>query len=315
MEQNLLLQWLRLRRLRNSDNNNALILIPRDSRVLDFIHAKQVDNSGWKAGLSLGLAHRGDKTVLARSAHFGPLRIQRPFYPDGPVCHLYLLHPPGGMVAGDDLAIDLDLEDGARALVTTPAAGKFYRVERYAPAQYQGVRARLQAGAVLEWLPQETIAFNGARGELVNRFDLAADALLIGWDVVCLGRRASGESFDRGSIRQKIEIYREGRPLFIDRVAFEGGGSLMDAPWGMRQCSVSGTFFATLGGDSSTAETLRSALPVGPEWGLTRRGEVLLARYLGHSAETCRRGFEQLWYRLRPQLLQRPAVRPRIWNT
>lgn len=286
--------------------------------MLDFVNADHIhhtDQGGWKARLSLGLVPRGERTVLASSSHFGPLRVQRPFYPEGPVCHLYLLHPPGGMVAGDDLSIELNLECNALALVTTPAAGKFYRVESYAAPQYQGVQARVKRDAVLEWLPQESIVFNGARGELRNRFDLDEGARLIGWDIVCLGRRASGERFDTGRIQQRIEIFRQGQPVFIDRVEFEGGSDMLCAPWGLRGHSVSATFFAAMADARPDIDHLRAALPHGPEWGLTRRGEVLLARYLGDSAETCRRGFEQLWRALRPLLLGRPVHRPRIWNT
>lgn len=286
--------------------------------MLDFVTSQQHQDTGWKAGISLGLVKRERRTVLAAASHYGPLRVQRPFYPEGAVCHVYLLHPPGGMVAGDDLAIDIDLSAGAEALLTTPAAGKFYRVETYAQPQSQGVRAAIGAGAALEWLPQESIAFNGARGELRNRFELQDDACLIGWDILCLGRRASGEQFDSGRIVQRIEIYRNGAPLFVDRVVFEGGSELLHAPWGMRQQSVSGTLFATIAPDllpAVNADELRKQLPEGSEWGLTRRGEILLVRYLGHSAESCRRGFERAWQALRPLLMQRPAVRPRIWNT
>lgn len=286
--------------------------------MLDFVTSQQHQDKGWKAAISLGLVRRERRTVLAASSHYGPLRVQRPFYPEGSVCHVYLLHPPGGMVAGDDLAIDVDLSAGAEALLTTPAAGKFYRVAPYAPPQSQGVHAAVAAGATLEWLPQESIAFNGARGELRNRFELQGDAGLIGWDILCLGRRASGEQFETGRLVQRIEIYRNGAPLFIDRVVFEGGSEMLRSPWGMHGQSVSGTLFATLPPGLQTAvnvDELRNALPGGPEWGLSRRGDILLIRYLGHSAEACRRGFESIWQLLRPRLMQRPAVRPRIWNT
>lgn len=274
--------------------------------------------NGWQAGLQLELTEKTGRTVLHSSRHFGPLRVQRPFYPEGPVCHLYLLHPPGGMVSGDNLAIDIQLGPAAQALVTTPAAGKLYRVVEQGSPQYQGVSAQIADTAVLEWLPQETIVFNGANGELLNRFDLQGTAQLIGWDIVCLGRRASGETFSNGQLKQRIEIYRDGRPLFIDRVNFVGGSDMLQSPWGMGGQSVSGTFFLTLNKDIDKAldmDELRSQLPDTNEWGLSQRNSVLLVRYLGKSAEHCRRGFESIWQQLRPMLTERPALRPRIWNT
>ena len=83
---------------------------------------------GWCAELELCFARSESRTVLATRRHRGPLRIQRAFYPEpGGVCHAYLLHPPGGVVAGDRLAINVELDEGAQVLLTTPAAGKFYR--------------------------------------------------------------------------------------------------------------------------------------------------------------------------------------------
>lgn len=273
----------------------------------------------------------GARTILKTVDHFGPLRVQRPFYPEGDVCHVYLLHPPGGMVGGDSLAIAINLATGAHSLVTTPAAGKLYRVADGVQPQYQGVRARVADGAVLEWMPQETIVFNGARGELLNRFELEGSAQCFGWDIVCLGRRASGESFDTGQLLQKIEIYRGAKPVFLDRVRFDGGSAMLAQPWGMNGKTVSGTLFATApAGQAFDRDSLRSALSTDSQWGLTVRqtmstlapdatpcsGEqMLLVRYLGDSAERCRQGFERIWQQLRPQLMSRPAHRPRIWNT
>lgn len=285
-------------------------------RVLDFATADTSSQAGWEAGLRLAFGRNDRGTVLQSAEHFGPLRVQRPFYPEGPVCHVYLLHPPGGMVAGDNLSIALDLEEGTHSLITTPAAGKLYRVAARARPQYQGVSAHVCKGAALEWLPQETIGFNGAVGELRNRFELESGATLIGWDILCLGRRASGETFDSGRLKQRIEIYRDGQPVFLDRMVIEGGSQMQAAPWGLNGQPVVGTLFAALG-DCCTPDpdALRAHLPDGLEWGITRRGEMLLARYLGQSSEACRRGFEKLWEVLRPALLQRPAIRPRIWNT
>lgn len=286
---------------------------------------------GWQASLRLCFKNKGDRTVLAGAEHRGPLRVQRPFYPEGAPCHIYLLHPPGGMVAGDNLLINLDCQPESQVLITTPAAGKLYRVADQASPQYQGVTASVAAGASLEWLPQETILFNGARGELLSRFDLAAESQLIGWDIVCLGRRASGERFEQGRVKQRIEIYRQGAPIFVDRVSFNGGSEMLSAPWGMATEVVSGTLFATLKpGFKPDLDTLRAELADSgsPDaglasadhanagrWGVTQRSGVLLVRYLGDSSESCRRGFERIWQQLRPQLLSRPVHRPRIWNT
>src|SRR5262245_38788911 len=108
-------------------------------------------SGGWQAALELGFAAEHGATRLARRAHRGPLVVQRPFLPEGPgVCHVYVLHPPGGLVGGDELALDVDVASGAHALVTTPAAGKVYRTNGATARQIQ--RLRVAGGARLEWL-------------------------------------------------------------------------------------------------------------------------------------------------------------------
>ena len=91
-------------------------------------------NPGWEASLALEFSARATRSVLSHRAHHGPLRVQKAFYPESDgTCHIYVLHPPGGVVGGDVLHIDLGLHPDAQALVTTPAATKFYRSsERYA---------------------------------------------------------------------------------------------------------------------------------------------------------------------------------------
>src|SRR3954471_15398906 len=83
--------------------------------------------AGWEASLDLEFATQGTRTFLARRASVGPLVVQRPFYPEGDVCHVYVVHPPGGVVGGDRLDLNIRARSGAHALITTPAATKFYR--------------------------------------------------------------------------------------------------------------------------------------------------------------------------------------------
>jgi len=117
---------------------------------------------GWQASLELAFAaDTSGATRLDRRAHRGPFLVQRPFFPEGrEVCHVYLLHPPGGLVGGDELRLDLRVGEGARALVTTPAAGKAYRT--LGPVSRQTQALSVADGAALEWLPQETIVYDGA---------------------------------------------------------------------------------------------------------------------------------------------------------
>lgn len=278
---------------------------------------------GWKARLDMVLAKKDGKTVLEHVSHEGPLRIQRPFYPEGEaVCHLYLLHPPGGMVTGDALNVCVALESGAHALVTTPSAGKIYRADASLRKQRQQVELRLQSEAVLEWLPQEAIIFNGARGEVSTVLELAPDAQALLWDVVCLGRPASGEVFSAGHLVQKLLLRRGDKTIYRERNFFAGGGALLSQPWGMNGQPVSGTCIATCVLEESVLVELReelSSLVCEGVMAVSQVDQCLLARYLGPSAEECRKGFDQVRTVVRPLLGKNTntseSSRPRIWNT
>lgn len=271
--------------------------------------------AGWGAALALGFRRDGDRTVLARRAAVGPLQVQRPFYPEGGVCHVYLLHPPGGIVGGDCLEITADLAAGAQVLLTTPAAGKFYRSA--GPRAELMQRFTVAEGGRLEWFPQETIVFDGALARATTRVELAADAQFLGWEIVCLGRPASGERFGRGEFAQGMEVYRQGRPLLHERSRFDGGGAVLDAPWGLHGHPVTGTFVCT-GADADDLVAVRAGEDADAADEMTAATLIdglLLLRYVGFRADRARERFIRAWEMLRPRRHGRPAVRPRIWNT
>lgn len=272
-------------------------------------------DDGWQAALALGFRRDGLRTVLARRSAVGPLQVQRPFYPEGGVCHVYLLHPPGGIVGGDRLEITAELETGAQVLLTTPAAGKFYRSAGRAAEQAQ--RFTVAEGAALEWFPQETIVFDGALARSTTRVELAPGARFIGWEIVCLGRPASGERFRNGQFIQGMEAYRLGRPLLLERNRYDGGGAVLDAAWGLAGHPVSGTLVCA-GGDEGDLAAVRDALgedATDELTGATLIDDILLVRFLGREAERARERFIRAWEVLRPRKLGRPAQRPRIWST
>ena len=117
--------------------------------------------AGWQATLELGFRADDERTWLARRRHSGPLLVQRSFYPeDARLCQMVIVHPPGGVAGGDELAIDIVAEERAGVQLTTPGAGKWYR--GFGRHARQTVRIAVAAGAMCEWLPQESIIFDGA---------------------------------------------------------------------------------------------------------------------------------------------------------
>jgi len=274
-----------------------------------------VSTARWRAELALGYERRGTRTVLAARRHDGPLVVQKPLYPEGAaVCHTIVVHPPGGIAGGDELTLDVAIGAGAHALLTTPGAGKWYRSGGAWAAQ--GLAFDVAAGACLEWLPQETIVFDGARARLGAQVRLAADARYIGWEILCLGRTGSGERFERGRIRLQNLISRDGRPLWLESASLDGGAALLASRAGLAGKPVCGTLAAAaprIGEDLLAA--CRAIASSEGEAAVTLLPGVLLARWLGDSGEAARHYFVRLWAVLRPAITGREAVEPRIWRT
>lgn len=267
----------------------------------------------WQARLALGFSLVGNRTVLCERDHDGPLVIQKPLYPEGEgVCHAIVVHPPGGIAGGDELSLTARAGENAAALLTTPGAAKWYR----SAGPWAKQTAAFHVQGTLEWLPQETIVFDGALAQTDYEVDLAAGAGLIGWDIVCLGRTGSGERFARGSYRTSIRIRREGKLLWLERGRIDGGGRLLDSPAGLGGSPVFGTLFASFSlFDKKILEKMREQHPVAGRGAVTLLPGVLLARYLGGSTEAARHYFIALWRILRPALCGRDATEPRIWRT
>jgi urease accessory protein len=273
--------------------------------------------SPWLASLALGFARRGDATILARRDHRGPLRVQKALYPEGPgVCHAIVLHPPAGIAGGDQLDIRVEVDAASHALLTTPGAGKWYRSSGAQSSQQ--VHLKVGAGATVEWLPQESIVFSGAQAAMRTIVELEQGACFTGVETICFGRRASGESFESGRLRLATDIRSEGRPLWRERGVIAGGSPLMDSPISLAGFSVCSTVLAA--GVELAPETLAAcraagSRDAGAQWGVSLLPQLLVGRYLGHSAEAAREWLLQLWSALRPAMSGREVIVPRIWST
>ncbi|MER2515833.1 MAG: urease accessory protein UreD [Candidatus Accumulibacter phosphatis] len=285
-----------------------------DSR--DGQASEEAARPGWQARLALGFERRGANSALVQREHFGPLRVQKALYPEGPdVCHAILLHPPGGIAGGDSLEIAVNVGAGARALLTTPGAGKWYRAGGRQASQSLSVR--VGEGGVVEYLPQETIVFDGAEAQMQTRIELAGGALFCGWEILCLGRTASGERFSHGRLELATRIEKQGQPLWLERGRLLGGSSWLAAAPGLAGFPVSASLL--LAGRAVEPDWLAAcrALPVadGLLTGVTALPELLVARCLAPGAEAARGWLREVWQQLRPLALGKAAVLPRIWNT
>ena len=262
----------------------------------------------WKAELALGFERRGERTVLAERRHDGPLVVQKALYPEGDaVCHAIVVHPPAGIAGGDELALKARSGEGAHALLTTPGAGKWYR----SAGPWASQKLDFEVAGALEWLPQETIVFDGAMAQLETQVRLQGDARYLGWEILCLGRTGSGERFNKGEVRLQSSIRRDGKLLWLERGRIAGGGTLLDSPAGLQGRPVCATLVAALPFPPIDLAAFREVESLA----VTRLPGVLVARYLGDSSEAAKRLFSRLWTLLRPAVFGREAQPLRIWST
>ena len=270
----------------------------------------------WQGHLALRYWRDGERT-LAHDRHHGPLRVLQRLYPEGPgICQHVLVHPPGGMVGGDELVVDATLEPGCHALITTPGAARFYRSEGKLASQH--VRLRLGAGARLEWLPLETIAYGGEK--------LAPGAETMGWDLLALGLPAAGQPFDAGRYRQHLEW----PGVWLERGLVDADDALlMDGPLGMAGRRVLATLWFASGTpltparrdalleaarDATAEAAAEAALPVSAGSTSPQPGLVVL-RALADRVEPAMGLLQRVRAAWRVAVWGLADVAPRVWRT
>lgn len=272
-------------------------------------------SGSWQGTLQLTFGVEQGTTRVLHSHVKAPLKVQRPFYPEGlEVCHSVILHTAGGVVGGDQLATRLELQPKAHALVTTAAAGKIYRTNGLEAQQM--IDVHIAPNACLEWLPQETIVFEQAKYRQQMRIHLEPGATWIGWDMTRFGRTARGEQFLAGEWRSQTEVWQNDRPIWIDRQWLPGSEATFDSPHGLAGCPVVGSF-AMVGHavEPDLIHQIRATWQGEPgKTGVTRLQNGLLCRYRGHSTVEVRQWFVEAWKFVRSQYVQRPLCIPRVWQ-
>jgi urease accessory protein len=274
---------------------------------------------GWHGTLSLRYRLQ-DQRTLVHDRHEGPLRVLKSLHPEGGVCHNVLVHPPGGLVAGDTLAIDVSLAAGTHGLVTTPGATRFYRSTGATATQTLTVRA--EAGSRFEWLPLETLAYSGCIGENHSRFVLEPGAETLGWDVTALGLPASDLPFTRGVFTQTVEL----PGLWLERGTVRGDDPrLLDSPLGWAGNRVLATLWFATG--SAIVDARRDALLATARDAIrghalqasagasAPQAQVIVVRVLAPRVEPAMALLTRIWSAWRLAAWNLEACVPRVWRT
>ena len=171
-------------------------------------------SSTWSASANLRFSQRHGITRHQGGAT-APLKLMRAFPQPSGHCELPLLHTAGGLVGGDRLQLEVALDQGSRALITSVAAQKVYGSVQRSRCHPEGrwaeqqLRIGLAAGSDLEWLPQELVLYADALYRQQLEVTLAADASFLSMEVVRLGRTAAGEGLGAGCWRSSLQIQRQ----------------------------------------------------------------------------------------------------------
>ena len=273
----------------------------------------------WQANLSLDYRAERGRTVL-RHQHDGPLRILKSLYPEGDaICHSVIVHPPGGLVGGDTLDIQVRVGEGAHGFISTPGATRCYASDEAVATQR--VRIELEAGARLEWLPLEAIAYPGCRGRNHWQASLAEGAEMLAWDVTALGLPRAGQPFSNGRFEQHLCI----PGLWLEQAQIDATDQrLLNSPLGLGGLRCMGSLLFAAGSEltrerrEALLEVVREAL-AGAADGVRvaatcPNGRMLVVRAVAPLVEPLMGSLQSVWGALRPAAWGMVAQAPRIWR-
>ena len=282
----------------------------------------ELNTQYWFAKLELGFKQDEKRTFLAHRRHHGPVRVQKMLWPEKTgVCHAIIVHPPAGIAGGDHLTFNMHVDTYAHALVTTPGAGKWYKTNL--KKAHQHIDIQVQDRAVFEWLPQETMLFNGALAHSQTNIELAETASFIGWDMLVLGRQAREEKFTQGLYHNQFKLYRNNTLLVADTLRFEGNDRFLTSCLGMNNHAVMASFWAVAPTEMRDLQVLEQQLDVIRDLimrmdvsvTLTLLDDVICARYLGDDVRACHDALAAIRARLRRFWFNLDEEFPRIWRT
>ena len=276
-------------------------------------------NQSWPASLGCEFHQTSTgSTALAKVRHSGPLRVQKLFH-DQDLAHCYVLHPPGGMVSGDDLDCRFHLHPNARVLITTPASGKLYRSRSNGSLQTMTTTIEVDDRGMCAYLPQDTIVFDGANGVLETNVFLSSSASYFGWEHTIFGRPAGALPFTVGHLSQSLTIYRDRQLLYRDRLRIDAEVLRSETGLGGMTSLASGLLILPVGAQQSDELVASCRLSLGDLQGISGvtaiRDGLISIRLLSSRAEDTRTALEQLWSAVGEFLMARKVETPRIWRT
>ncbi len=257
----------------------------------------------------LAFANRDNRNSIVERYASAPVRILTPSIQGG-IPEAVLANTSGGIAGGDTSHVDILVAQNAQALVTGQAAEKIYRSIDM-PASIRTV-IKIEDGSTLEYLPQESILFDGAKLNRAVNISLGARSCLLLSEMFVLGRWAMNEDFTRGIFLDRWSIDVAGQPIWREGLRVEGGLSSLSSSLGFANARALATIFYA---GANAAEVLGLARDViGPMGGATIVRGMLVVRMLGNEAGMLKQQLGEIISIIRAAALGRPAEVPRVWR-
>ena len=257
----------------------------------------------------LAFANRDNRNSIVERYASAPVRILTPSVQGG-IPEAVLANTSGGIAGGDTSHVDILVAQNAQALVTGQAAEKIYRSIDM-PASIRTV-IKIEDGSTLEYLPQESILFDGAKLNRAVNISLGARSCLLLSEMFVLGRWAMNEDFTRGIFLDRWSIDVAGQPIWREGLRVEGGLSSLSSSLGFANARALATIFYA---GANAAEVLGLARDViGPMGGATIVRGMLVVRMLGNEAGMLKQQLSEIISIIRAAALGRPAEVPRVWR-
>lgn len=253
------------------------------------------------------------RTALADLYQRAPCRVLTPKEEPGDPAQAVLLTTSGGIADGDKLSIKLRVGEGAAATVTSQAAEKVYGARLADPAIIR-VSLAVESGAWTEWLPQETILFEGARLDRRTVAEVAPSGRLLACESVVFGRLARGERFGSGLLHDGWQVRRAGKLVWHDALRLEGDiAALIDRQASFDGAEAMATALYVADDAAAHLDAARALLGESVRSGVSVVNGILIARWFG-DALAVRRSLTAYLTEFRVVAAGLPARLPRVWH-
>ncbi len=270
--------------------------------------------------LELSVLADAGGAVVKRLFQRTPLRALFPRPEHGEPLTAVLVNSSGGVVGGDRLAVNIEAGDGASIVVIGQAAEKVYRSK--GPEARTATTLTAGPGAWVEYLPQGTIVFNGARFRRTTTIDASPDARVMAGEALSLGRVARGERFTSGLLHDGWRVRVDGRLTWADALHLSNADgdditSALDSTAGFAGMCGYATFIYAAPDAAERLVAARRLLedrPGSVRAGATSFDGILLARWLGPDPGAVRGALGRFWARFRAEAGGLPERLPAIWN-